>query len=120
LTATVAPGTGGGTPAGTVSFLDGTTLLGTAPVDASGRASVTTTFPGVGQHAVVARASGDGTFAGSISPAVAVNVGAAQTTTTLTASMTNVVAGQSLILSATVAAKPPAATAVDGVVVFSD
>src|SRR5262249_54359767 len=42
ITATVSPSTGGGTPTGSVAFTDNGANLGSANVDASGHASITT------------------------------------------------------------------------------
>ncbi len=46
-------------PTGSVTFLDGTTTLGSAPLDASGRASLTTPALVVGTRSVTARYAGD-------------------------------------------------------------
>lgn len=54
LTATVA----GALPNGTVTFLDGTTVLGTATLAAS-KATLNTTFSAVGAHSLTASYSGD-------------------------------------------------------------
>src|SRR6266550_8301937 len=50
-----------GTPTGTVSFLDGSNQLGTAPL-LGGSATLDATFTGVGIHAITAQYSGDGVF----------------------------------------------------------
>ena len=63
LTATVKPS--GAT--GTVTFLDGSTTLGTGTV-ASGTASYTTTALAGGSHSITAVYGGDGNFLGSTSP----------------------------------------------------
>ena len=62
ITANVAAGPGNpGTPTGTVSFLDGSNQLGTAPL-LGGSATLDATFTGVGTHAITAQYSGDGVF----------------------------------------------------------
>jgi uncharacterized protein (TIGR03118 family) len=62
ITATVAAGPGNsGTPTGTVTFLDGSTRLGTAPL-VNGSATFDSTFTVVGIHAITAQYSGDGAF----------------------------------------------------------
>jgi hypothetical protein len=61
-------------PTGTISFYDGSTLIGTSPVDENSRASLTLTAAGVGRHSYRAIYSGDGTFKGSVSPALARNI----------------------------------------------
>jgi hypothetical protein len=67
LTATVAPSSGTGTPTGTVAFSQGTTSLGTAPVNSSGQATLTTSALAPGADPVTASYSGDTTFGGSTS-----------------------------------------------------
>ena len=63
LTATVAvPPPGAGTPTGTVTFTDGTTVLGTGPLDATGHAAFATAGLQVGTHSLTAAYSGDGNF----------------------------------------------------------
>src|SRR5262249_49861326 len=65
LTATV---TGSGSPTGTVSFRDGPLLLGQSALDGSGQAALATAALETGPHALWASYSGDGNFAGSMSP----------------------------------------------------
>src|SRR5262249_16375094 len=55
-----------GVPTGTVTFRDGNTVLGTAPVNAAGQAALTVSL-GVGNHALTASFAGTGGFADSIS-----------------------------------------------------
>ena len=57
-------------PTGTVTFLDGSTSLGTANVDAIGIAAFTTTSLGGGVHSITASYGGDSTFNTSTSTAV--------------------------------------------------
>jgi hypothetical protein len=71
FTATVT-GTGG-TPTGTVTFLDGTQTLGTAALSGT-TATFTTSKLVVGAHSVTARYDAQGTFAGSTSAPVVQNV----------------------------------------------
>jgi hypothetical protein len=56
----------GGTPTGSVKFLDGTTTLATVNL-ANGTASYSATTLGVGQHTITASYSGDGTFSALVS-----------------------------------------------------
>jgi autotransporter-associated beta strand protein len=65
------PGTGA--PTGTVTFLDGGTVLGSAPVE-GGSARLTASGLGPGIHAISASYAGEGLFAGSSSRPVAVAV----------------------------------------------
>lgn len=70
LTANVAAaGPGAGTPTGTVTFRDGTAVLGSAAL-AGGSATVATASLAAGTHALTATYAGDAAFAGSTSPAV--------------------------------------------------
>jgi hypothetical protein len=73
FTATVTPGIAG-TPTGTVTFWDGTTQLGTSPVNGSGIATFSTSTLAAGTHSITAAYSGDGNFNGSTSSAVSVTV----------------------------------------------
>jgi LPXTG-site transpeptidase (sortase) family protein len=67
FTATVIePGTG--TPTGTVEFFDGAIRLGTATLNASGQATLTTASLTTGSHTITAAYSGDANFGGSTSP----------------------------------------------------
>ena len=63
---------GGGT--GTVSFFNGTTLLGTAPLGANGQAKFWTPSLAVGSHSITASYAGDATRAPSASGAVTQSV----------------------------------------------
>jgi uncharacterized protein (TIGR03118 family) len=62
ITANVAAGPGNtGNPTGTVTFLDGSTSLGTAPL-VNGAAAVNATFADAGIHTITAQYSGDAAF----------------------------------------------------------
>jgi ELWxxDGT repeat protein len=110
--------TGAHVDGGSVTFLDGSTELGTAAV-IGGSASLNVAL-GLGQHNVTAVYSGDVNFTSSTSSAVGVTVTApaADTTTTLTTSATTVVQGQSVTLTATV--KPAQGNVDGGSVDFKD
>jgi hypothetical protein len=69
----VAAASGSGTPTGSVSFLDGTTTLGTATLS-SGAASYSTSSLAAGSHSITAVYAGDTNFSGSTSNAVTVTV----------------------------------------------
>ena len=122
FTATVSPLTGSNVPTGTVTFFDGTTSLGTAPLNAiRGVATFSTTTLALGNHSITATYGGDSKDAGSTSAAVSVSVAVAPlaTTTALTASATQVTAGQSVTFTATVS--PQSGTNVaTGTVTFLD
>jgi hypothetical protein len=105
FTATVAAGAPqSGAPTGTVTFKDGSVVLGTVAVGATGTATLTTSFASAGGHAITAVYSGDATFAGG-SQALTEQVTAAThraSTTSLFASATTVRVGQAVAFTATV------------------
>ncbi|NYF91571.1 Ig-like domain repeat protein [Tunturiibacter empetritectus] len=119
-----------GTPAGTVILSDGATTLASVPL-ANGAATFTYSNLAVGVHSIVAVYNGEATYAASTSSILTVAVteppvtppvvpqppAASSTTTTLNASSTQLIAGQTLILTATVNTSAPPAT---GTVTFSD
>jgi hypothetical protein len=68
LTASVRPTPpGAGFPTGMVTFKDGANVLGTGTVDATSHATMSTTSLALGNHAITAVYSGDGSFNGSTS-----------------------------------------------------
>jgi hypothetical protein len=73
----------GGIPAGTVTFLDGATVLGTATLDDTGTASLAVTFAATGDHALSAVYSGQGFSAASTSDVLTETVNPAATTVVL-------------------------------------
>jgi hypothetical protein len=76
LTFTATVTSASGTPTGTVTFLDGSTVLGTGTLSANGTASYTTATLNAGMHRVVATYAGDGHFQpGGPSPSLAEVVG---------------------------------------------
>lgn len=75
LTATV--GASAGTPTGSVSFLDGTTVIGTATLSAQGTATFSTTSLSAGSHSLSAQYGGAATYAASMSATVTVTIGSA-------------------------------------------
>jgi hypothetical protein len=66
FTATVAP-EGVGTPTGTVTFLDGTKILGSSLLNSSGVATFTTSTLAVGTYSITSTYNGDSNFASSTS-----------------------------------------------------
>lgn len=122
FTASVDKGAGINVPAGTVTFLDGTTVLGTGAVDGSGNATFQTTALTVGSHNITASYGGDTLYLSSTSTALAITViipGATPTTTALSSNITNVVFGNPILLSASVAHTSGAAAPM-GTVTFDD
>ncbi len=73
LTASVAAGSGSGSPSGTITFSSASSTLGTASL-ANGTATLTTSSLPLGAQNVTAAYGGDSTYAASSSSAVAVDV----------------------------------------------
>ncbi|HKW62868.1 MAG TPA: Ig-like domain repeat protein [Candidatus Acidoferrum sp.] len=97
-------------PAGSVTFKDGSTTIGTARVTpaaatstagASGTASMSATFTTTGAHSLTAVYGGDTNYATSTTSAVSLTVGQT-TTTTVTSSTTTISSGGSITFTATV------------------
>lgn len=111
---------GAGSPSGTVTFTDGNTVLGTAPVSSAtgGIASITTDELSVGQHAVVATYDGDDSFSGSTG-STAQKVQRAQTSTLLTSSANPAQSGESVQFTATISPVAPGAGMPSGTVRFT-
>jgi predicted outer membrane repeat protein len=61
-------------PSGTVTFLDGATVLATVPLDAAGTATLTTQFMALGSQAITASFSGDAGMTGAQSAATSISV----------------------------------------------
>ena len=97
LTATLAPG---GT--GSIDFLEGAALIGSAPISA-GQATPVTTSLSVASHSIQAVYGGDATHLGSTSPSVGVTVTAVDTTTSLTITPTVANQGQPIQFRADIA-----------------
>jgi hypothetical protein len=114
LTATVSPAPTG-TPAGTVDFYSGATLLGTAPLNASGVATFTTNSLVVGADSITAVYPGNASFAASTSSAVSETVTTSYTVTGPTTPI-SVAAGGSVNVNITV---PPLGGAFNNVVTLS-
>ena len=91
-----------GVPTGTVTFLDGTTVLGTATLDASGRATFTTSDLAVGNDTITMSYSGDGGYSPSTSNPLTQVVVQPTTTTTVSSSAPTSVSGRSVTFTATV------------------
>jgi hypothetical protein len=78
LTATVAPASGSSSPSGTVTFQDGSTAIGTAPL-ATGQAVIAVSTLSVGSHSIIAVYSGDAANLPSNSNPVTVTITAPTT-----------------------------------------
>ncbi|HVK43312.1 MAG TPA: Ig-like domain-containing protein, partial [Micropruina sp.] len=116
LTATVAS-VGSPVPSGTVQFSDGATVLGSVPVEATGKATFTTSTFTNGTHPITAtyQANDDyGTSTGTLNVVVA----ARATNTALTATPNPASHGENVTLTATVTSSGSPVTT--GTVLFSD
>src|SRR5205807_2464741 len=90
-----------GTPTGTVTFQDGSAVLGTSNL-VGGTATLTLAAPlGAGAHTLVATYGGDANFAAVASAGLPLTIQQAPTAVTLTASRTVASAGQPVVLAAT-------------------
>jgi Bacterial Ig-like domain (group 3)/FG-GAP-like repeat len=111
----------GATPGGTVTFLDGTTTLGTGTL-VSGQASYTGSLA-AGVHAITASYGGDTTYAASVSTVDNLTIGSAPTlaatTTQLTGSPTTASSGTTINFKASVSETAGTATPT-GAVTFYD
>jgi hypothetical protein len=114
LTATVSPAASGG-----VEFFDGVTSLGTQPVTA-GSAALVTSALALGSHSITAVYSGDADYSGSTSAAHSHAVNAAATATSVGSAPNPSVVGESVTLTASVAASPPGSGTPTGSVEFFD
>ncbi len=124
FTATVSPlVAAAGTPTGTVTFKDGGTVLGTgtlAVVSGVDQATLTTSALAMGSHSITAVYGGDNNFTGSTATAIAQSIGQAASTASVASSLTPTVFGQSVTLTATIAALAPGAGTPTGTVTFKD
>jgi Big-like domain-containing protein len=102
LTAVVSPMTGTGTPTGSVTFAEGATVLGSSTLDATGRATISTSSLTAGTHSLTARYNGDSTYSGSSSAPVSQTVNKANTTTTVASSRNPSTVGRSVTFTAAV------------------
>ncbi|MDE1163329.1 MAG: Ig-like domain repeat protein [Acidobacteriaceae bacterium] len=108
--------TGAGTLTGTVTFMDGGTTLGTAQLDANGKATFQSSTLSVATHSITAKFGGNTNYSASTSTAVSEVVNKTATTTTLSVTSTGL-AGKSVALSAQVTSATGIPT---GTVTFSD
>jgi hypothetical protein len=120
VTLTASVSTAAGVPTGGfVTFRAGDSVLGTAPVDANGQATFTTSL-NVGTASLTASYTGTGDFANSTSSAVALTVNRASTAVAVTPSVNQATTGQSVTLTATVSVLAPGTGLPSGTVTFMD
>lgn len=120
LSATVTPASGTTVPTGSVTFQSGTTLLGTAQLNGSGVATLSTAALPVGPDAVVASYAGDSNYQASASSNFNIAVSTATPIVTVGANPGSSTYGASVALSATVAGVGNGVTAPTGKVTFYD
>jgi hypothetical protein len=102
FTATVAASSG--TPAGTVTFLDGGTVLGTAQLNSSGVATLVVSTLSLGTHKILAVYAGSGSYAGSKSNSVVQTVNSTTVVTTAPTSGSSTAISQPISGSTTLTA----------------
>jgi hypothetical protein len=100
FTATVAESGGSGVPAGTVTFKDGGTTLGSMTLNGTGIAVFSTSTLAAGAHSITAVYGGDAANAASTSTAASVTVNALPApTVTIAVAPTSITVGQSATLT---------------------
>jgi hypothetical protein len=91
-----------GTPAGTVTFFDGITQIGTGSLNGAGQAVLTLSTLGTGLHSVSASYAGNGQYIPSNSGSVSLTVSKVTTTTTISSAPNPSVLGQNVTFTATI------------------
>jgi large repetitive protein len=110
-----------GIPTGTVTFSDGTTVIGTANLDSTGTATFSIATLGVGTHSISAAYNGDSNNNTSTSTALSQTIALIVTSTALVSNANPAAAGATVHLTATVtAALNPSSTPLTGSVLFTD
>jgi parallel beta-helix repeat protein/putative cofactor-binding repeat protein len=117
--AVVRPTQGNAIPSGNIVFIDGSTTLGSASLDATGSASLSVSTLSIGTHAITASYSGSPNFDASASAVVNEIITAIPTSITLNVSPNPANLGQSISLIAQVSSILPS-EAPTGTVIFSD
>jgi hypothetical protein len=110
----------GGMPTGTVTFKEGTVVLGTAPLNASGQAAFTISTLSIGNHNVKAFYNGDASYTISNSAQVKQAVNPVATTTSLTSSVNPSAIGQAVTFTAQVKVTSTNVAVTTGSVTFKD
>jgi len=118
FTATVAVGTGLPKPPGSVSFLNGSTVLATVALDADGKATYATSTLPIGTNSITVSYAGNDDYAASTSSVLSQVINKVGTTTVLTSVPNPSSLGQSVILTATVTPNLTGYTAPTGTVQF--
>jgi uncharacterized protein YlbG (UPF0298 family) len=108
-----------GTPAGTVTFEDGTTTLATEPLT-GGAATFTISSLALGTHSITAVYGGSTSFAASTSTALTQTVSQDGTTSLVISSANPSAPGQTVVFTAVVIASAPGGGTPTGSVTFED
>jgi hypothetical protein len=95
---------------GTMTFRDGSTILGTGTVNAAGIATLTTSALTIGTHTITAAYGGDSNYGSATSAPLNQVVGTVPTMITLTQSSSTELLGSSVTFAATVSAPTPTPT----------
>ena len=111
---------GSGKPTGSVSFIDGTTVLGSAPLNGYGVATFSSSTLSLASHSITATYAGDDAFAASTSTAITQSVTRDSTLTVVTSSGNPSAAAQNVTFTATVTAVAPGSGIPTGSVNFLD
>lgn len=119
FTASVQPTLNATLPSGTVSFYDGTNLIGTGSLTSKATASLTTSTLTVGSHTVTAVYGGNGNYAGSTSPAYVETITLIPTTVALSASPSTAAYGTPITLTAQISSSS-GSTVSSGTVTFAN
>jgi hypothetical protein len=109
-----------GVPDGTVTFSEGTSMLATVAVGASGTAPLNLSSLAVGQHTITAQYSGSANFAAGNPVGAGETVGKSSSATGLSTSSTPVTPGTQVTFTATIAATAPGRGTPTGNVTFRD
>lgn len=121
FTATVAAASpGSGTPTGSVTFMDGSTPLGTRTLDGNGQATLTTSSLSTTTHSITVVYSGSPDFFPSTSSVLSQVVGQDGTSTSLGVDSEASFFGQMVTFTATVTADSPGSGQPTGTVTFMD
>ncbi len=117
FTATVTPAFNVGEQSGSVTFYDGTNVLGTVTIS-NGKATVSTSALSLGTHSITAAYAGDTNYLPSTSPVLQETINSSPTTTSLVSSLNPSTFGQSVTFTAIVT--PSLGGTPTGTVTFTD
>ncbi len=107
----------GGTPTGTVTFLDGTNAIGSAPLT-NGAATIATSTLAAGGHSITASYGGDSTFAGGTSAPQVVTITANTVNLALAVTSPLIPVGGAETLNATLSGATGTTAPTGGIVFF--